>query len=92
MQRRVDINLADVMDCFKTRRSKEHGPEHAVAIANAVLAAKCHDPLSSALGLAYFASVLLDGADETERTTLALTFMSIAHELNSDLFLAARWH
>ena len=70
---------------------EDHDAHHAVAVANAVLAAKRGDPLRSACGLALFASVLAEN-DQASRTTIALVMLELALELDPDLFVALRWH
>ncbi len=62
------------------------------AVANAVLAAKQHDPLRSALGLSLFASVLAEQEDEVARTGVALAMLQLALELDPHLAVALRWH
>ncbi len=71
--------------------AREHDAFHVVEVANAVLAAKDHDPLRSACGLALFASVIAEGSDET-RTAVAYTMLCLALELDPDLRIALRWH
>jgi len=70
---------------------EDHDAHHAVAVANAVLAAKRGDPLRSATGLCLFASVLASD-DEIARTTVAHVMLQLALELDPDLFVALRWH
>jgi hypothetical protein len=67
----------------------DHNMAHVVEVANAVLAAKDHDPLSSACGLAFFASVLAE-EDEATRVTVAYVMLRLALELDPDLCLALR--
>jgi hypothetical protein len=69
----------------------EEDMRRAVAVANAVMAARRHDPLRSACGLAYFATVLADG-DEQVRVTVAYVMLQLALELDPDLASILKWH
>ena len=71
--------------------NEDHDAFHVAQVATAVLAAKHHDALRSACGLALFASVLAED-DGVARTTIALVMLQLALELDPDLFVAMRWH
>jgi hypothetical protein len=70
----------------------EHDAFHVAQVVRAVLEAKAHDPLRSALGLALFAQALAAGEEQAARTTLALSMLELALELDPDLAMALWWH
>jgi hypothetical protein len=69
-----------------------HTEELAVRIANAVMEAKDHDPLGSACGLAFFATVLAEVDDQEIRVAVAYVMLLLALELDPDLGFLLRRH
>jgi hypothetical protein len=63
-----------------------------VCAANALAAAKRYDPEGSALGMALFASVMVEDEEQAKRTVVALVMLKLALELDPHLATMLKWH